>query len=534
MLCARIAVPAYAASPEFLDASRLASRSTFGADLATIWHIEFLGPQAWIDEQFSQPQSYHDDVVDELLAYRDAGTFDDLAINENALTALFSRIAWWHIAVSAEDQLRQRVAYALSQIFVISDTVNTLNLDPHGISNYVDMLGTHAFGNFEDLLRGVALHPSMGVYLSHINNAKADPELGTFPDENFAREVLQLFSIGLFELNTDGTEVLDQDGRPRPTYDNDDVRELARVFTGLSFGGGNRRFGSRRAEFREPMRMFERAHDQDEKLILGETTIPAGLPGMEDIELAIDALFQHPNVGPFIGRQLIQRLVTSNPSPAYVQRVTQTFNNNGEGVRGDMRAVLRAILLDPEALAPAGSIEHFGKLREPVLRYTAMLRQLGLASPDDVYANAGVLLEQRAQQNPLSAPSVFNFYLPAYQPIGPIAEAGLVAPEFQILNSNTVIEFSNLLQAGVIGDVVNDLREAPFSVATLTLEDYLPLADDPVALLDRLDAVFTYGTLSDSTRQSILGLLPLIAERERRVRAAIWLLLISPDYAVER
>ncbi|MEO1082214.1 MAG: DUF1800 domain-containing protein [Pseudomonadota bacterium] len=529
-----IAVPAHGASPEFLDASRLASRSTFGADLATIWHVETLGPQAWIDEQFSQPQSYHDDVVDELLAYRDAGAFDDLAINENALTSLFSRIAWWRIAVSAEDQLRQRVAYALSQIFVISDTVNTLNLDPHGISNYVDMLGTHAFGNFKDLLRGVALHPSMGVYLSHINNAKADPELGTFPDENFAREVLQLFSIGLFELNTDGSEVLDQDGRPRPTYDNDDVRELARVFTGLSFGGSNRRFGSRRAEFREPMRMFERAHDQDEKLILGETTIPAGLPGMEDIELAIDALFQHPNVGPFIGRQLIQRLVTSNPSPAYVQRVTQTFNNNGEGARGDMRAVLRSILLDPEALAPAGSIEHFGKLREPVLRYTAMLRQLGLASPDDVYANAGVLLEQRAQQHPLSAPSVFNFYLPAYQPIGPIAEAGLVAPEFQILNSNTVIEFSNLLQAGVIGDVVNDLREAPFSVATLTLEDYLPLADDPVALLDRLDAMFTYGTLSDSTRQSILGLLPLIAERERRVRAAIWLLLISPDYAVER
>ena len=472
-------------------------------------------------------------MVDELLALQDAGTFDDLDIQDTALTALFSRMAWWHIAVNAEDQLRQRVAFALSQIFVVSDTVNTLALNPHGISNYVDMLASNAFGNFEDLLRDVALHPSMGVYLSHLNNAKADPEAGTFPDENFAREVLQLFSIGLFELNPDGSEVIDSEGRPVPSYDNDDVRELARVFTGLSYGGSNRRFGSRRPEFREPMRMFERHHDQGEKLILRETQLPAGLLGMEDIELAINALFQHPNVGPFIGRQLIQRLVTSNPSPAYVYRVTQAFNDNGEGIRGDMQAVLRAVLLDPEALAPPGSVENFGKLREPVLRYTAMLRQLGLDSPDGVYANVGLLLEQRAQQHPLSAPSVFNFYLPTYQPIGPIAEAGLVAPEFQILNSNTVIEFSNLLQAGVMGDVVNDVREEPFSVATLTLADYLPLADDPDALLDRLDAVFTYGTLSDGTRQSIRSLLPFIANDERRVRAAIWLLLISPDYAVE-
>jgi uncharacterized protein (DUF1800 family) len=532
--CALAPLTVRAASPEFLAASRFASRATFGADVSEIWRIETIGRGSWIDEQTRLPYESHDAVVDALLAQLDAGAFDGIGANTDHVAAIFSRLAWWHRAVTAEDQLRQRVTYALSQIFVVSDDLNTLRRQPHAISNYVDMLASHAFGNFGELLLDVALHPSMGVYLSHLNNGKADPGLGTYPDENFARELMQLFSIGLFELNADGSEVRDASGQPLATYNNDDVRELARVFTGLSFGGANRRFGSRRADFRSPMRMFEHQHDQEEKLILGRTRIPPGLPGLEDIRLAIDTLFRHPNVGPFVGRQLIQRLVTSNPSPAYVERVARAFNDNGSGVRGDMKATLRAVLLDPEADAPPGSIEHFGKLREPVLRFTAMLRQLGVSSADGLYFNTGFFIEQSVQQHPLSAPSVFNFYLPSHQPPGLLGGTGLVAPEFQITNSNTVIEIANLLKAAIIGDVVSDLPTGLVSTPTLSLDDYLPFAGDPGALLERMDAVFTYGTLSDATRDAILRRLTLIRDPELRVRVAAWLVLISPDYAVEQ
>ena len=516
-------------------ASRLGARATFGADLALIETIDALGEEAWIEEQFALAPSSHDAVVDELITLEQSGGLENLrdnAINDS-VAHFFGRVAWWHTTITASDQLRQRVAYALSQIFVISDEVNLLFLHPYGTSNYYDMLLDHAFGNYRDLLLDVTLHPAMGVYLSHLNNAKGDPDKGTFPDENYAREVMQLFSIGLFELNPDGSEKLDGDGRPVATYDNGDIGEFARVFTGLSWGGLNPRFGTERHVFRQPMRMFDEFHDRGAKTLLRGEVIPAGLSGMEDIELAVDNLFRHPNVGPFIGRQLIQRRVTSNPSPAYIERVSRAFADNGNGVRGDMKAVLRAILLDPEARAAPDPDGSFGKLREPLLRYTAMLRQLGVSTPDGFYPNLGYIVQQSVQQHPLSAPSVFNFYLPTHQPIGEIAARGLVAPEFQITNSNTVVEISNLLQYGVIGDFVNDLRDPPFAPATLTLADFLPLADDVDALLDRLDTVFTYGTLSDETRSAIAELLPLIDERELRVRIAAWLLLISPDYAVE-
>ena len=395
------------------------------------------------------------------------------------------------------------------------------------------MLLENAFGNFRDLLLDVTLHPSMGVYLSHINNARSNPEAGTFPDENYAREVMQLFSIGLFELNADGTEVLDASGGPVPTYDNDDIREFAKVFTGLSWGGPNPRFGSNRAVFRQPMRMFDEFHEPGAKTLLRGEVLPAGLSGMEDIEGAVDNLFGHPNVGPFIGRQLIQRLVSSNPSPAYVARVTDAFNDNGAGVRGDMKAVLRAILLDPEARAEPDAESTRGKLREPLLRYTAMLRQLGVSSPDGFFANLGYAVQEQLQQHPLSAPSVFNFYLPSHQPIGDIAALGLVAPEFQITNSNTIVAISNLLQNAVIGDQVNDLLESPFSPATLTFDDFVPLADDVDGLLDRLDLVLTYSTLADPTREAIGELIELIEDPDLRLRVAAWLVLISPDHAVE-
>ena len=521
---------------DIFDASRFASRTTFGLDLAGLEEVRAMGEEAWLEQQFALPVTSHDAVVADLLQRQATGEFDDAIERQGAddFTPVFGRMAWWHNTVTAPDQLRQRVAYALSQIFVISDEVNNLFIPAYGTSNFYDMLLNNAFGNFRDLLRDVTLHPSMGVYLSHMNNARSDPDAGTFPDENYAREVMQLFSIGLFELNSDGSEIVDAEGQPIPTYDNDDIREFAKIFTGLSWGGSNRTFGGNRFfSYQDPMQMFDDFHEPGEKRLLNGTVVPAGQSGMEDIEAAVDNLFNHPNVPPFIGKQLIQRLITSNPSPAYVDRVSTAFIDNGAGVRGDMEAVLRAILFDPEAMADPDPAASFGKLREPVVRYTAMLRQLGVNSPDGFYANLGYFVQASVRQHPLSSPSVFNFYLPSHMPIGPIGEQNLVAPEFQITDTNSVVQISNLMQFAVVGDFVNDISDAPFFEATLTFDDYTPLASDPDALLELLDTVFTYGTLSDDTRLAIRDLISLIDDLDVRVRVAAYLLLISPDYAVE-
>ena len=374
-------------------ASRLASRATMGQDYQAIVAMSEEGEDVWLSRQFETPAGFHDPIVTDLIQRLSAGEFAALEAQNPNIQAVFSRLAWWQRAINAEDQLRQRVALALSEIFVVSDSLNALARYPYAMSNYYDMLLDNAFGNFRDLLLDVTLHPSMGVYLSHINNAKADPEANTFPDENYAREVMQLFSIGLFELNPDGTEKLDADGNPVPTYDNDDIREFARVFTGLSFGGQNRQFGSRGVDFRAPMAMFEAYHDDGEKTLLRGQQVPAGQPGMSDIDAAVDNLFNHPNVGPFIGRQLIQRLVMSNPSPAYVERVTAAFDGVDGSPRGDMKAVLAAILLDPEARSVPDPEGTGGKLREPLLRVVATLRQLGVSSPDGFYANSGFFVQ---------------------------------------------------------------------------------------------------------------------------------------------
>jgi len=514
-------------------AARLASRATFGMPWEGIRAIDEASESGWLDAQLGANASSHDAVVSELMARAARGELAALDPDPTRLEGLFSRMAWWHTTLTAPDQLRQRVAFALSEIFVVSDNVDLLYQSPYALSNYYDTLLQHAFGNFRDLLLAVTLHPAMGVYLSHLQNAAADPEANTFPDENYAREVMQLFSIGLFELNPDGSEKLDDDGRPIPTYDNDDIREFAKIFTGLSWGGNNTVFRARQPQFREPMRMFEAFHDNGEKRLLRGTTLPAGQTGMQDIEDAVDNLFQHPNVGPFIGRQLIQRLVSSNPSAEYIARVAAAFNGDGGEPRGDMRATIRAVLLDPEARAEPDPAQSRGKLREPLLRLIATLRQLNTTSPDGFYANAGFYVQEQIQQHPLSSPSVFNFFLPAFAPVGEIADGGLVAPEFQITNSSSIVAISNLLQGAILGDFLNDLRDPPFSAATFDLSEYVALADDVPALLDRLDTVFTYGTLGEETRASLTSAAQQLDDLELRTRVVLYLLLISPDYAVE-
>ena len=515
---------------ELEDASRFAAQATFGLGYDDIRLLARQGKSAWIDEQIALPITDHSSIVTDLVRRRDAGEFAQFEQDIEYLI-LFRRLAWWHRTVTADDQLRQRVAFALSQIFVVSDNVDELIINPYAMSGYYDMLLGNAFGNFRDLLRDVSLHPAMGIYLSHVNNRKSDPANNIFPDENYAREIMQLFSIGLFELNNDGSLRLDAGGDPIPTYSNVEIREFAKIFTGFSFGGSGAFFGNPIPEFLVSMQMFDAQHEQGAKHLLNGTVVPAGQTGLQDFEAAIDNLFNHPNVGPFIGKQLIQRLVTSNPSPAYVDRVARAFNGDSTGVRGDMAAVIRAVLLDPEAQAAPGSDPSFGKLREPVVRYAALLRQLGASSDDGFIANTGYFLQELGKQHPLSAPSVFNFFLPAHSPAGEIADAGLVAPEFQITTSNSVVGMSNLVDFIVVGDFVTDVPE-PFAPVSLTFADYVDIVGDVDALVGRLDLVLTAGTLHGSTRQAIAGVLEEIEDENVRLRIALYLFLVSPDYAV--
>lgn len=523
--------PAPVSLAQKLEASRFAATATFGMSAVAIDAMASSGKEAWLASQFALPVTAHEPVVEQLIARREAGEF--AAFEENIeLLVSFRRFAWWQQTVTANDALRQRIAFALSQIFVVSDNVDALLVNPHALSNYYDMLLGNAFGNFHDLLRDVALHPAMGIYLSHVNNRRSNPANNTFPDENFAREVMQLFSIGLFELNTDGSRVLDNSGSPIPTYSNTEIREFAKIFTGLSYAGPNPHFFNGRPFFRAPMMMFDEFHEPGQKILLKGTVVPAGQSGMQDVETAIENLFNHPNVGPFIGKQLIQRLTTSNPSHAYVERVANAFNDNGKGVRGDMQNVIRAILLDPDANRAPDVNSSFGKLREPVARYTSILRQFNASTSDGSIFNSGYFLQFLGRQHPLSATSVFNFFLPNHMPPGSLADAGLVAPEFEITTSTTIVGLSNLIDAVLVGDFVTDV-EAPFERATLNLDEYTDIAADTSALMDKLDLVLTYGTLTNPTRSAIEGVIRDISNLDIRVRIAIYLMLISPDYAIQ-
>jgi uncharacterized protein (DUF1800 family) len=503
------------------SAAALLERTSFGADYALIDSVAREGQAAWLNRQFAMQPSMHLPIV---VRYINEYGYD---INANPPPGTFRRFAWWEQTLTAPDQLRQRVAYALTQIFVVSDNVDQIFINPLGLSSYYDTLLTHAFGNFRDLLRAVTLHPVMGIYLSHVNNAKTNPAANTFPDENYAREAMQLFSIGLYELNADGSRKLDG-GNPIPTYDNVDIGEFAKIFTGLSYGPGQAGvsyFGNPNPVLHVPMRMFESFHEPGEKHLLGGVTVPAGQTGMQDIDAAIDNLFNHPNVGPFIGRLLIQRLVTSNPSPQYVARVTAAFNGSGTTPRGDMKAVLRAVLLDSEANAGI-------KLREPFLRYVALNRILHATSADGTFPGLSYIAQFLTQQHVLSAPSVFNFYSPAYSPAGELGTAGLAAPEFQITTDSTIVGVSNLMAYAVYGDQPIE-TPAGYTPIRLDLSEYEALAGNVDVLLDRLDLVFMHGTMDAATRAAVrAAIVPVDADLNARTRLALYLVLLSPAFAV--
>lgn len=556
------------------DASRFLGQASLGADYELIQEVASLGEANWIDQQFATPMVSFSDTTDMIWdhfvqEYIDQWGADEIVDNQGIFKlSIYFRMAWWHNAMHSEDHLRQKVALALSEIFVVSEK-SQLELDGQGLANYYDMLYNNSFGNFRELLEDVTYHPAMGFYLTHLNNEKTDEENNIHPDENYAREVMQLFTIGLYELNQDGSHILDENDNSIPTYDNDDIKEFAKVFTGLGpaeyynvwndisaipivWNNPNNTVPSINLSL--PMEMFESWHEQGEKYLLNDQVIPPGQSGDEDIADALDNLFNHPNVGPFIGRQLIQRLVKSNPTPEYIERVASAFNDNGDGVRGDMKAVIKAILLDPEA-RECDWIDEIdsGKMREPMVRYIQLLKSLNAGNESGRLWNVGFWLDFAVMQHVLSSPSVFNFFLPDHQPNGPIIDAGLVAPEFQLLTSATSLNYVNLLYIVLLTDNYMDIATESSMVeigipefnldllpeedrVSLDISDELALVNDPVALVNRLDLIYAGGTMSQDAKDTIAETIPLIAlfDEELAVKTAIFLTLISPDYVIQK
>ena len=527
------------APPTAAEAARFLAHASFGPTDAAISQVRASGYAEWIDQQMAMPVSGSHladmDARQEELAQAGGST----SLNPPDFYASF-----WRQAITAPDQLRQRMKLAYSEIFVIS--LLDSNVSVRGAASYYDVLGRNAFGNFRTLLEEVALHPMMGVYLTWLANQKEDPAAGRTPDENFAREVMQLMTIGLYQLNPDGTVRTDSSGRPLPTYSASDISGLAKVFTGFSYfaerpNSGTFRGGSRAANDAtvKPMIAYPQFHSTSAKSFLGVTIPASDTPDAEgDLKIALDTLFNHPNVGPFIGKQLIQRLVTSNPSPAYVGRVAAVFNDNGKGVRGDMAAVVRAILLDPEAQAVAEG-PNAGKLREPIVRLANWARAFDATSVSGRWRVAPTSANTSLGQSPLSAPSVFNFYRPGYSPPNTrVGNAGLVAPEFQIVDEVTVAGYLNTMQAAIDRGIGTD-RDV-----RATYETEAALASDVNALVDRVDLLLTNGRMSPATRSRIAAAVSGVnvpaagaARTEAltdRAKLAIFMAMASPDYLVQR
>ena len=539
------------------EAARFLTQATFGPTDADIDRVMAIGYSAWIDEQFAKPAS----------SQRAAWEVADAAVKAANATATAGQDgtinAFWKAAITGDDQLRQRVVFALSQIFVISMQDGTVGENPRAVSAYVDMLGDKGLGNYRELLQSVSLHPMMGTYLTSIRNQKADPKTGRVPDENYGREVMQLMSIGLHQLNADGSEQL-SGGAPVDTYTQADIGGMAKVFTGWSwncpdwpdngcFFNGTANGNSNPDRSFATMLGYPQFHSLEEKKFLGVTIAPQ-TKGDPDASLktALDTLANHANVGPFIGKQLIQRLVTSNPSPQYVAAVAAAFN--GSGSRGDMKAVVKAVLMNPEARSTSSTA---GKLREPVLKLSAFLRAFPFTSDTGLYRvgntdNAGTQLGQ----TPMRSPSVFNFWRPGYVPPGTeAAKASLAVPEMQLASETSAAGYVNYMRDnigsgvgafnGTVGTTVFNRRDLQpdFSAE-------LAMADKSSDLVDRLNAKLLCGAMPEALKTEIQGavdkiVIPVLntagsnqaqidSSKRNRVNAAILLAMASPEFQVQK
>ncbi|MES1241755.1 MAG: DUF1800 family protein [Acidobacteriota bacterium] len=506
------------------DAARFLTQATYGPTVSEIAALRSMGTySAWIENQLTRPVVSH-------LAYVDALPGTDKPFWEG-------RESVWKQAIQGPDQLRQRTALALSEILVVSAEDSDL-FESEPIMAYMDVLNRDAFGNFRTLLQDMTLSPSMGVYLDMLSNDKEDPETGQNPNENFAREILQLFSVGLYKLHPDGTLQLDSLGLPIDTYNQDVIKGFAQVFTGWTHANQDRseewRFYWPEPDWRHPMEVWNDHHSTGTKRLLDNVILPAGQSPQTDLNAALDNIFYHPNVGPFLCHGLIQRLVTSNPSPGYVYRCGQAFANNGSGVRGDMKAVLRAILLDWEARSPDVLAQQgYGKVKEPILRFVSLLRALGAQPPADgrfrYYWQSSA--EWGLNQSPLQSPTVFNFFDPGYSQPGVIAEAGLAAPELQIINETSVFGSSNFL-AGVLFEGYAD------DDAYITLNySYLTGAANDSVRLDRLNLLFFAGQMTPETRTILANALAdpdFPTDPLERAQTLVRLVSLAPEFMIQR
>jgi uncharacterized protein (DUF1800 family) len=522
--------PAPVASISATAAARFLAQASMGATREQIARVQALGYAGWLDEQFTLPGN---------------GTRWDWLVSKglNDITYRNSQAGFdstaWRKLISSPDSLRQRITLALTEIIVVSiDGLIGGGWKAFSAAAYLDMMEAACFGNYRDILQQVSTSPAMGQYLTFRGNTKYNPQTGALPDENYARELMQLFSIGLLELNIDGTPRLDN-GKAIETYTLDDITGLARIFTGWDFdlAGGK----ADTPDFmRRPMIQVAIRHETGASTFL-KSTVPAGLSGADALKAALDIIFAHPNVAPFVSRQLIQRLVTSNPVPAYVARVAAVFNNDGTGTKGNLKAVIKAILLDDEArngsgasssIDSSGNIDNpqFGKLREPILRFLAWARAYKATAANDIW-NIGNTSDPatRLGQSPLRSPTVFNFFRPGYvPPNSAIATAALVAPEFQITNESSVVGYVNYMQHAIsagVSDVGADYGSL------------LPLADNATSLLDEINLVLAAGQLSSATLVNLRSAVDSMpsgtdTRRKQRIYAALTLVMAAPEFIV--
>jgi len=500
------------------EAYRLLEQTSFGARLNDINDISGKGPEAWISDQMALPATFMTDGLN-----RSTNDRWNEYIN-----------VWWRHAVNADDQLRQRVAFALSEIFVIS-AADGLGDEQPGLANYYDILLRHSFGNYRELIEEITLNPIMGEYLSMKGNHKPDAELNLRPDENYARELLQLFSIGLSMLNDDGTTINDAGGVPLPTYDQETVEAFAHVFTGWHFANAEHFRWPTNKDFINPMVVWPDEHDTGEKKLLNGFVIPAGQSAEQDLSDALDNIANHQNVGPFIAKQLITKLVTSNPSTEYVRDVVQVFNNNANGERGNLGSTVKAILMHKEARqGHLTNPDTFGKTKEPLLRITQMWRAFEPKDgihPDFNYA----WVSDELQQAPLASPSVFNFFTPDFSQPGRIRDMGLVSPEFEILDESSMISITSRMLANSLWSHNYKVQGDGHRIA-INIDREMAIEDDREALLDHLDLLILGGRMSEQLRNEVSSLMDTRDYNNaasQRIAEAIFLIMSSPEAAIQ-
>jgi uncharacterized protein (DUF1800 family) len=507
------------------DAARLLMQASFGAkSMEDIAAVESIGAAAWIDAQWNKPWSSHNAYLERI---RNAG---EEVKEEHVYESMWQNLIW------GDARLRARVALALSEIMVISNIAPDQKNE--ALISWMDMLYRNAFGNYRTLLQEVTLHPAMGYYLNMLANDKEDLTTGRMPNENYAREVLQLFSIGLVQLNADGTPRRDGQGRTIPTYDQSIVQGFAAAFTGWNFAGNDvsdaHEFEHAKENWTQFMRAWPSRHSVGTKKLLGGVTLAANQSPEKDLADALDNIANDANVAPFMSKRLIQFLVTSNPSPAYVSRISAVWNNNGQAVRGDLKSVVRAILLDAEARSPDLSSTSYGKVREPMVKFVHFVNAMQgrsknnrnsiwwLDSPDDYLG-----------QSPLLAPSVFNFFSPFFTKSGAIAQAGLVAPEMQMVTDTQIVGSSNFFTRMVNDHGVgfNNEHAVDFDVSS-----WDAIGADASALVDRINWVWFAGSMSGETRDVIVRAVNKLeaTKKHERVDLALKLAVIAPEFSIQR